>query len=414
MKTIERVNFKIYPNPEQEAIIIANCHNARYAYNWGVAIIRGYLDRGERYPSAYKLAKEFNKFKKQEGLEWLYKKPYSQRATKNAIVKSLQNSMRHFGKRHNNPPSFHSRKKAAMSYYTHEGTTVYENKQVRLENLGWVKCNNTLPINDPNVIFADPIVKYSGDDFELSVVIKYKKPVKPNYHYSDVDIHHRTIGIDIGVIHMATTSDGDVYDIPKLPKLDRQLARVDRKLSKLYKSRQSYSDSIQTCDTKTKYPGYKAKSQNLLKLEAKRRRIYKRHANIRRDFRCKAVADIIKKYPEAIVIEGIKNPREKWMIKGANAYNKRLNELALSEFLDRLKYKCEWCDIPLIEADISFPSTKMCSCCGNLIGNELTKDRMFICSACGHIEDRDINAACNLRNLGENMIKKSKRKKKIA
>ena len=124
--------------------------------------------------------------------------------------------------------------------------------------------------------------------------------------------------------------------------------------------------------------------------------------------------DIIKKYPEAIVIEGIKNPREKWMIKGANAYNKRLNELALTEFLDRLKYKCEWCDIPLIEADISFPSTKMCSCCGNLIGNELTKDRMFICSACGHIEDRDINAACNLRNLGENMIKKSKRKKKIA
>lgn len=402
MKNIERVNFKLYPNPEQAEIIISNCHNARYAYNWGVAIIKEYMDRGECYPSAYKLASKFNKFKKQSGLEWLYKKPASQRATKNAIIKSLQNSMRHYGKRHNNPPRFHSRKKAEMSYYTHESTTVYENNKVRLENLGWVNCRNNLPIDDPNVSFADPIVRYTGDDFELSVVIKYKKPIKPKYHYSEVDIHHRTIGIDIGVVHMATTSDGDVYDIPKLSKLDRKLSRIDRKLSKLYSSPDSYSVMMQTCDTKNKYPGYKKKSQNLLKLESKRRKVYKRHANIRRDYRCKAVADIIQKYPEAIVIEGIKNPREKWMIKGATKYNKRLNDLALTEFIDRLKCKCEWLDIPLIIADENYPSTKMCSCCGNIIGNELTKDRMFICGVCGYKEDRDVNAAINLRNLREN------------
>ena len=405
MKTVERVNFKIYPNEEQQKVIITNCHNARYAYNWGVAIIRDHLEKGERYPSAYKLAKEFNKFKKQPGFEWLCEKPASQRATKNAIVKSLQNAMRHFGKKHTKPPHFHSRKIAAMSYYTHEGTTLYENDQVRLENLGWVKCRSILPINDPNVEFADPVVKYSGDDFELSVVIKYKKPVKPKYHYSDVDIHHRIIGIDIGVTHMAVTSDGDFYDIPKLTKLDRQLSRVDRKLSKLYKSWRSYSDSIQTCDTKTKYPGYKYKSQNLLKLESRRRKIYKKHANIRKDLRCKAVADIVQKYPEAIVIEGIKNPKEKWKIKGAHKYNKRLSDLTLTDFLNRLKHKCEWLDIPLIEADIDYPSTKICSCCGNMIGNQLTKDRMFICSVCGYSEDRDINAACNLRNLGEAEIR---------
>lgn len=407
MKTIERKSFKLYPNPEQAKIIIMNCNNARYAYNWGIAIIKEYMDRGERYPSAYKLAKKFTSYKKQPGFEWLSQKPASQRATKNAIIKSLQNSMRHFGKKHNKPPRFHSKKIAAMSYYTHEGTTLYEHNRVRIENLGWVECRNNLPIDDPNVSFAEPIVKYSGDDFELSVVIKYRKPIKPRYHYSEVDIHHRTIGIDIGVAHMATTSDGDVYDIPKLTKLDRKLARIDRKLSKMYKSPDSYYsvDTIQTCDTKTKYPGYKKKSQNLLKLESKRRKIYKKHTNIRKDYRCKAIADIVQKYPEAIVVEGIHNPRSKWMIKGAKKFNKRLNDLALNDFLVRLKAKCEWLDIPYIEADISFPSTKTCSCCGNLIGNELTKDRMFICSACGFTEDRDINAACNLRNLGENTLK---------
>lgn len=404
MKTVERVNFKIFPNEEQKAIIIANCHNARFAYNWGVAIIRECLAKGERYPSAYNLCKEFTRFKHQPGYEWLCKKPASQRATKNAIVKSLQNSMRHFGKGHNKPPIFHSRKKAEMSYYTHEGTTLYEQKQVRIENLGWVKCRNNLPLDDPNVKIAEPLVRYTGDDFELSVVLKYKTPVKPKYHYSDVDVHHRVIGIDIGVRHMAVTSDGDVYDMPKLTKIDRKINRIDRRLSKLYLSYRSYCDSVQACDTKTKYPETRPKSQNLLKLESKRRKYYRKHANIRRNIRCKAVADIVHKYPAAIVIEGIKNPREKWKIKGAHKFNKRLNDLALTDFLNRLEYKCKWLDIPLIKADLSFPSTQMCSCCGNLIDNQLTKDRMFICSVCGHTEDRDVNAACNLRNLGESSM----------
>lgn len=405
MKKNERVNFKIYPNDAQKEIIISNCHNERFAYNWGIAKIRDAIDRHECIPSAYSLAKEFNQFKKQPGYEWLIQKPASQRATKCAFVNSLKMAIRMFRRKHNGLPKYHTRKLARMSYYSHEGTTLYENNAIRLENLGWVNCKHNLPLDDPNVKIVNPVVIYTGDDFLVSVTLKYKTPVKPKYHYSDVDIHHQIIGIDIGVTHMAVTSDGDVYDCPNMEKFNKRISRLDRHLNKLYKSPKSYySESIQTCDAKAKHPEYKYKSQNLLKLEAKRRKLYKKHVDIRKDYRCQTVAKIVKQYPEAIVIEDIKNAKESWKIPGAKSYNRRLNEIAVGDFIQRIKDKCTWLDIPLIIADSKYPSTQICNCCGNRYDNKLTKDRMFICSVCGYKEDRDLNAAINLRNFGYNEI----------
>lgn len=399
MKEIERISFKLYPTKEQKEIMLLNCNNARFAYNWAVAQLKEIITSEHRYPTKYELSTKFAKFKKQPGYEWLYKKPASQRATKLAIINSLGMSLKKFAKKQNNFPSFHSKRCAKMTYYSHEGTTIYEHNRVRLENLGWVECRNNLPLNDKNIKICQPSIIFNGDYFELSCVLKYKTPIKPKYHYSDVDIHHIPIGIDIGVHHFAVTSDGDFYDNPKssLIKLDKKISKLDKRIDKI---RQMMTrDVMQTCDTKTKYPEDIVKSQNLLKLESKRRKLYRKHANIRKDARCKAVNDIMKKQPSAIVIEGIKDPKKSWMVKGAKHLNKMIIDASAGNFIARIKYKCEWLDIPLIIADEHYPSTKMCSCCGNVIDNQMTKDRMFICNNCGYKIDRDINAAINLRNL---------------
>ena len=401
MKSIERVNFRLYPTKEQEEIMLLNCHNARFAYNWAVARIKEAVENKELLPSKYTLSTEFNKFKNQPGYEWLVQKPASQRATKLAITNSVSMSMEKFKRKQSRPPAFHSKRCAKMSYYAHEINTRYTDDFVVLENVGKVKCRHNLQLTDKNAKLCDPIVIYTGDYWELSCSIKYKNPVKPKYHHSDVDIHHQPIGIDVGITHMAVTSDGDFYDIPteKLKKIDKRINRVNRRIDRC---RNMNKNVTQTCDTKTKYPEYEVKSQNLLKLESKRRKLFKRHANIRKDIRCKAVADIVQKYPSAIVIEDIKDPRHQWKIKGVHKHNKRINDVAVGDFLTRLKYKCEWLDIPLIIADKHYPSSKTCSCCGNTLDNQLTKDRMFICSVCGYEEDRDINAALNLRSLAYN------------
>lgn len=398
MKTVERISYPLFPTKEQAELMLRNCHNARFAYNWGVAKIRKCLDERSKFPSRYSLAKEFNQFKRQEGYEWLVSDHASQRATKYAITKQLNDAMRVFQSQHRRPPAFKTKRVAKMSYFVDDENTRFDPDQVLLEGLGMVKCRHNFDTFS-DVKIADPSVVYDGDSFTLSIAIVHKTPVKPKYHYSDVDIHSQPIGIDVGIHHMAVTSNGDIFDVPDLSYIDKKIARVDRKIDKWRtKFRGSYYASL-PCDTKTKYPENEVKSQNFLKLERRRRQLYKRHYNIRRDVRNKAVSTIVQQYPSAIVIEDIKDPITCWKIKGANRYNKRIADASIGSLFQILKCKCRMLDIPLIKADPKYPSTKRCSCCGNVYDNVLTRNRMFICSRCGYTEDRDLNAAYNLRDV---------------
>lgn len=263
-----------------------------------------------------------------------------------------------------------------------------------------MKCEHNLPIGDSaSYTIAEPSVLYNSDWFEVSVVVKYKKPIKPKYHHSNADIHHDPIGIDLGIVHLAVASTGEQFNNPNTKKLDQKIARAQRKLARRYEySKRVSADLPQTCDMKTKYPELVYKSQNLLKAESEIRKLYRKHANIRKNARCQAISKIVSHYPKYIVIEDINNPRKQWGIKGANKYNKRINDTAIGDFIQRLKCKYNWLDIPIISADKCYPSTKRCNRCGNISDNKLTRDRMFKCCKCGYEEDRDLNAAYNLRD----------------
>ena len=81
-----------------------------------------------------------------------------------------------------------------------------------------------------------------------------------------------------------------------------------------------------------------------------------------------------------------------------------IQELSLYRFKNILKYKSEWYERDLIEIDRFFPSSKLCSVCGNK-NTELTlKDREWNCPECGTVHDRDINAAVNILNEGKRLL----------
>ena len=42
----------------------------------------------------------------------------------------------------------------------------------------------------------------------------------------------------------------------------------------------------------------------------------------------------------------------------------------------------------------------MCSCCGNVKKELKLSERVYHCDVCGHTQDRDLNAAINIRNKG--------------
>ena len=65
-----------------------------------------------------------------------------------------------------------------------------------------------------------------------------------------------------------------------------------------------------------------------------------------------------------------------------------------------LKYKAEWDGKTYIEVDRFFPSSKTCSHCYYKRYELPLNIRSWNCSNCGTHHDRDINAACNIRDEG--------------
>ena len=68
-------------------------------------------------------------------------------------------------------------------------------------------------------------------------------------------------------------------------------------------------------------------------------------------------------------------------------------------FVTMLEYKAEWYGKNILRIGKFEPSSKVCSCCGN-INKELTlKDREWTCKSCGTLLDRDKNAAINIKSF---------------
>ena len=194
------------------------------------------------------------------------------------------------------------------------------------------------------------------------------------------------IGIDVGIVNMITTSDGDFYKFSDYKKYEKRLKRQQRRLSKDYN--RYFKESL---DTRTKYEDI-PKSKNHYKKLEKRFKTISKMKNKRLNDIHTATKQIVSRNPSAIVIENIsvlEQLQDPWM-------EKFTNEMMYYEIHRQLKYKAAMRNIPVITAEKGFASSQICSNCGNI---GYIKHRVFKCSHCGFKEDRDLNAAYNLKNL---------------
>jgi IS605 OrfB family transposase len=79
---------------------------------------------------------------------------------------------------------------------------------------------------------------------------------------------------------------------------------------------------------------------------------------------------------------------------------KAISDAGWYEYKRQLLYKAEWAGKPVIEIGRFEPSSKTCSCCGWYDKDLTLADREFVCQECSNIQDRDLNAAINIRNIG--------------
>ena len=201
----------------------------------------------------------------------------------------------------------------------------------------------------------------------------------------DINIDNNSnegIGIDLGLKDFAIVSNGKTYrNINKsagLKKLEKQLIREQRSLSRKYESLKK---------------GESTQRANIQKQKLKVQKLHHHIENIRTDYSNKTIAEIVKTKPSHITIEDLN-------VSGTMK-NRHLSKAVSSqkfyEFRAKLKAKCSEYGIELRVVDRWYPSSKTCHCCGCIKKDLKLSDRIYSCT-CGYVEDRDFNAALNLRD----------------
>ena len=137
-------------------------------------------------------------------------------------------------------------------------------------------------------------------------------------------------------------------------------------------------------------------SNNVIKKEKLLLKRNHRLTNIRKNYLNQTISEIVNRKPRFICIEDL---NVSGMMKNRHL-SKAVQEQGFFWFRKQLEYKCSDKGIQLIVADRFYPSSKLCSCCGNIKKDLKLSDREYRCE-CGNIIDRDFQASINLKGYGE-------------
>ena len=361
---------RIYPSKIQEQKLWQSVGTARWAYNFALSMKeKTYKETGKAIPEG-DIRKLITKMKQTDEFSWL--KEVSAQIPKQA-VKDLDSSYKSFFVGRSNRPKYKSRKKSRKSFYNdYNKLKVKTDKLVNIEKVGWVKTSEQLPIG---VKYSNPRVSYDNKYWYISVGIEIEEEL--------VELTDVSLGIDLGISELAICSDGKRYgNINKtkpVKKLEKKMRRLQRKVSKKYLINKEGVTFVKT--------------SNIIKLEKKIQLLYRRLANIRKNYLQQTTTKIVKTKPFRVVIEDL---NIKGMLKNRHL-SKAIKDQGFYEFRRILEYKCKLKGIELVIADRFYPSSKTCSKCGNINKNLKLSDRIYKCK-CGLSIDRDLNASINLSN----------------
>jgi putative transposase len=204
------------------------------------------------------------------------------------------------------------------------------------------------------------------------------------------------VGVDVGLARLATLSTGHVAANSRpLQASLRTLRRLQRQLDR---QRRANNPGNYHPDGRTK-KGCKnwVKSQRMVRTEQRIARRHERVANLRREQAHQLTTALTREF-EVIGVEtlAVKN------LLGNRRLARHISDVGWGSVLAQLKYKTSWSDGSLlVGADRFYPSSKTCSACGAVKAKLRLSDRVFTCdeTACGHEQDRDLNAALNLARM---------------
>lgn len=403
------LKVRLITNKEQENKLWKSAGTARYVYNWA---LNRQIEHFEKTGKLNKISnellrKELTKLKQTKEFEWLYE--VSNNVAKQSVkdlclaIDRFHEESRKHGYRYRKAsiksgkplnfrdfedfPRFKSRKKSKISFYNDTDKLKVKENEVLIEKVGWVKLAeiSRIPLNCK---YTNPRISYDGKYWYISVGVEVSETAAETTGLS--------IGVDLGLKSLAVVSSIDkpfknINKTKEVKRLNKKLLRKQKQVSRKYEKGKIFIGK----EGENRYRF--TKTNNINKLEREIKLIQRRLSNIRLNHIHQTTAEIVKTKPSRIVVEDL---NVKAMMKNKHL-SKAVGEQCFHKFINILEYKCKFNGIEFIKADRFYPSSKICSCCGEVKKDLKLKDRIFICPSCNCRIDRDKNASVNLSRYKE-------------
>ena len=385
---LKAYKVRLKPNNKQLTKLFEYAGCARFAYNWALTREIENIALGGRFIKDGELRKEFTQLKKDEDKAWLSN--VSNNVTKQAI-KDACNLYEKYIKGAELCPKFKAKEHSIPSFYQDPCKIQFTETHVRIEKFTESKKENRKRFNlvrlcekgriPLNCKYYNPRFIYDGLYWYVTVSVEVDTVTE--------ELNSKGIGIDLGIINLATCSDGYNYKSINKSRKVKLIEKRERRLSK----------SISRKYENNKIGDQYYKTNNIEKSEHKIRVLKKKLRYIRKNYMHQTISEIIKRRPRYICIE---NLDVKGMMKN-HKLSKAIQKQCLYEFGKNIIYKAKEHNINVVIADRFFPSSKRCICCGRIKRDLKLSDRIYICS-CGNVIDRDYQASLNLMLYGKKAL----------
>lgn len=393
--------IRLLPTPEQEKLFYLKSDASRFVWNWALGYQMKRFENQQPLLSKFDLMKELRQLKNtDDSFKWIeqagafiinqiildlnnayqryfdYRKSGGQKYSKYCKTYNVYNLLHH--------PKFKSKKNNKVRFPVRYDRTTFYTKEnclsstmqkyietVSIEGCNTVKYQTNYDVNQFNGKIKNARVNLVNNKWILSFTVETDE--------NQVQLNSYSCGVDVGIKNLATVSCNGKIKVYKninkmaaMKKKQKKLKRLQRKVSKCQK------DSRRKQKAKDKYS------------------VYSKHlSNVRQNYIHNCSADIIKKYPQRIVVETVSELS--WLKDKLHDINREVQFSGVSEFLRQLEYKSHMNNIKFVKADKYYPSTQLCSCCGARKKLNLN-ERTYHCDVCGLEIDRDVNAAINLEH----------------
>ena len=354
--------YRIYPTKQQAAYLNRVFGSVRFVWNQLVANFNSWSSEGPNRPMNEKILKDTPEY------SWL--NDVISYALQQKRIDFDETKKQHFNKKRKTKLGRMKFKKKgiARDSFRIPVTSMGGQKSIDLDN-GRIK----LPKMSAMKLIVDR--KFMGtaksvtvsmnrvDQFFVSILVEEDVKVKTSVGCS--------IGIDLGLNHLATLSNGVQIENPRLfRKSQAKLRKEQKHLSRKKKGSNRY--------------------------ERQRRKVAKVHLKIKnqRSWAIHNLTTTIINAFDTIIVEDLNVAGMKKL------FGKSISDAAFGEILSQLEYKSSWYGRTFHKIDRWYPSSKTCNCCGHKMGNMTLDIREWTCSSCGTHHDRDLNAAKNILDEG--------------